>query len=209
MIEKHTTRPRMSSLDRRSSIVEAAIKLFAEKGFRGTTTRELAAAVGVTEPVLYEHFKTKRDLYAAIIDRKSNEGLESLTFLLNQYASAVDDRGFFQQLGEMIIAWYTEDPTFVRLLLFSNLEGGDMAELFHERSARVFHEIVRYIQGRMDAGALRTADATLAARAFFGMVAHYALTGMLFGCWPMEKPPKKIVSEMVDIYLAGICAEEK
>ena len=68
-------KPRMSSEERRAAIVHAACRLFAERGFRGTTTRELAAAVGVTEPVLYEHFRTKRDLYSAIIGEKAKAGI--------------------------------------------------------------------------------------------------------------------------------------
>jgi AcrR family transcriptional regulator len=46
-------RQRLSKDQRRQAIVEAAAALFAERGFRGVTTRELAKAVGVTEPVLY------------------------------------------------------------------------------------------------------------------------------------------------------------
>ena len=56
--------PKLSKADRRKAIVETAANLFAEVGFRGGTTRELAKRVGVTEPVLYEHFQTKSDLYA-------------------------------------------------------------------------------------------------------------------------------------------------
>jgi len=62
---------RMRGEERHAAIVRCAIRLFAEKGFRGATTRELAASVGVTEPVLYQHFETKRDLYAAIIEAKA------------------------------------------------------------------------------------------------------------------------------------------
>ena len=74
-------KPRMSSEERRAAIVHAACRLFAERGFRGTTTRELAAAVGVTEPVLYEHFRTKRDLYSAIIGEKAKAGITALAAL--------------------------------------------------------------------------------------------------------------------------------
>src|SRR5436190_11731667 len=109
MIEKVATKLRLTSEERRASIVEAAIRLFAEKGFRGTTTRELAAAVGVTEPVLYEHFRTKSDLYSAIIGEKAKEGIALLAALSDQYAETQDDEGFFNALGNLVIEWYTED----------------------------------------------------------------------------------------------------
>src|SRR5436190_5938261 len=109
MAEKTASRPRLSSDERKASIVEAAMRIFAEKGFRGTTTRELAAAVGVTEPVLYEHFRTKRDLYSAIISEKAKEGLAVLSALRDRYMVTEDDTGFFNELGNIIIHWYTED----------------------------------------------------------------------------------------------------
>src|SRR5438105_3369091 len=109
-----STKPRMTSDERRAAILQAALKLFAEKGFRGATTRELAAAVGVTEPVLYEHFRTKRDLYSAIIEEKAGGGLAALQALLDLYAERNDDYGFFNALGVAIVDWYTQDPTFIR-----------------------------------------------------------------------------------------------
>lgn len=199
----------MTSSERRSAIIDVACRLFAEKGFRGTTTRELAAAVGVTEPVLYEHFKTKRDLYAAIIESKAHHGREVTTALSEKYALTEDDHGFFVELGEFIVDLYTQDPTFIRLLLFSNLEGHDLKELFHERNIDCFDIVSRYIQRRISAGAMRTVDSRVAARAFFGMIAHYSLSGLIFGFAPFDRSPKLIVREMVDIFLDGLQGQEK
>src|SRR5262245_54622767 len=184
-------KPRMTSEERRAAIVQAACRIFAEKGFRGTTTRELAAAVGVTEPVLYEHFRTKRDLYSAIIGEKAKEGIALLSALSDQYSETQDDEGFFNALGNIVIEWYTEDATFVRLLLFSSLEGHELKDLFHERSHECFDLIAGYIERRIQSGAMRAVNSRMAARAFFGMVAHYALTGLLFGCAPFKESPKE------------------
>jgi AcrR family transcriptional regulator len=198
---------RLSSDERRASIIAAACKLFSEKGFRGTTTRELAAAVGVTEPVLYEHFNTKRDLYAAIIESKAKQGIDSVKALAEQYAESDDDRGFFRALGKNIVDWYTNDPVVVRLLLFSNLEGHELKDLFHERGSCCFSVVISHIERRIQQGAIRAIDPALAARAFFGMVAHYALTGLVFGFAPFAtKTTEQVIDEMVDIFLAGTCA---
>src|SRR5918997_6050398 len=99
MSVKVPSRPRMSSEERKASIVQAACRLFSEKGFRGVTTRELAAAVGVTEPVLYEHFRTKRDLYSAIIEGKAREGVEVVSSLRDKFAESPDDQAFFVNLA--------------------------------------------------------------------------------------------------------------
>jgi len=64
--------PRLSAEARKEAIVEAVQDLFAEKGFEGTTTRELAKAAGVSEALLYKHFPSKESLYAAMLDGCAN-----------------------------------------------------------------------------------------------------------------------------------------
>jgi len=59
---------RLSFTERRQAIVEAVRDVFAEKGFDGTTTRELAKAAGVSEALIYKHFPSKQSLYAAMLD---------------------------------------------------------------------------------------------------------------------------------------------
>ena len=59
---------RLTAEARREAIVEAVRDVFAEKGFDGTTTRELAKAAGVSEALLYKHFPSKESLYAAMLE---------------------------------------------------------------------------------------------------------------------------------------------
>jgi AcrR family transcriptional regulator len=59
------TATRMAAADRRQHLVETAIRLFTEGSYHGTTTAEIARAAGVSEPILYRHFASKRDLYLA------------------------------------------------------------------------------------------------------------------------------------------------
>src|ERR687897_2864247 len=59
---------RLSADQRKQAIVDAVRDVFAEKGFDGTTTRELARAANVSEALLYKHFPSKESLYAAMLD---------------------------------------------------------------------------------------------------------------------------------------------
>src|SRR5438128_10465245 len=61
-----TATTRLNSEERRAAIVKAVQRVFAEKGFDGTTTRELAEAAGVSEALLFKHFPNKESLYAAM-----------------------------------------------------------------------------------------------------------------------------------------------
>jgi AcrR family transcriptional regulator len=58
----------MPAAERRLELVETAVRVFSEGSYRGTTTAEIARAAGVSEPILYRHFASKRDLYFAALD---------------------------------------------------------------------------------------------------------------------------------------------
>lgn len=57
---------KLTGEERRAAIIRAVRKLFSEKGFHGTTTRELAEAAGVSEALLFKHFPTKEALFEAM-----------------------------------------------------------------------------------------------------------------------------------------------
>ena len=59
---------RLSGPERRQAVVETACRVFAKSSYSGATTAEIARESGVTEPVLYRHFPSKRDLYLACLD---------------------------------------------------------------------------------------------------------------------------------------------
>ena len=78
-------RPRLSSDDRRRQLLSHAIALFSRHGFSGTRTKDIAAACGVSEAILFRHFATKEDLYHAILDTHEaaagNEGTRTMNVL--------------------------------------------------------------------------------------------------------------------------------
>ncbi|MHC5114468.1 MAG: TetR family transcriptional regulator, partial [Planctomycetota bacterium] len=67
---------RMRATDRRRQLLDVAAQLFAERGYRGATTSDLATAAGVTEPILYRHFENKLDLFVTLIDVAGREALQ-------------------------------------------------------------------------------------------------------------------------------------
>ena len=92
------TASKMSSEDRRTAIIKTARRVFVEKGFYRTTTRELAEAAGVSEALLFKHFPSKEALYSAIQmscfkeeGSKVSERLESLEPSTSALVSLVRD----------------------------------------------------------------------------------------------------------------------
>jgi len=78
---------RLPAAERRAQLLRAAAHIFAERGFSGTTTAELARRAGVTEPIIYRHFPSKRDLFVALIDKT---GAETIELWRRQLAGAKD-----------------------------------------------------------------------------------------------------------------------
>jgi AcrR family transcriptional regulator len=194
----------MTAEVRRAAILEAAVRLFSERGFRGTTTRALAEAVGVTEPVLYEHFKSKHDLYAAIIETKSQQGMALGAARLKPLAKAGRDRAFFTALGEIVLDCFVKDQAYSRLLVSVALEDPALGRLFYERQRPARDNLARYISARIACGVFRPVNPHVAARAFIGMLAHHGMIGMLYQDDFVNAAPAEIVSGMVDIFLRGI-----
>lgn len=199
-------RPRLKAEERRRQIIEAAAALFSRKGFGGTTTREVALAAGISEPTIFKHFATKEELYAAIIEAKTET--EAILESAAAPARGGDDAGVLRALAHEMIGRTQADPTLMRLLLFSALEGHALSDMFFQsRVKRVDEFLSRYIAERVAAGALRPMDPLQAAWNFIGMVAYHLLYQEVFG----QKPPphlstERAIEDMVDLFLRGVRA---
>lgn len=87
---------RMAAAERRQHLVETAIRLFTEGSYHGTTTAEIARAAGVSEPILYRHFASKRDLYLAALEdvwAKARDGWERVLVESSDACAAVEAIG--------------------------------------------------------------------------------------------------------------------
>jgi AcrR family transcriptional regulator len=62
------TKQRLTAVERRQAVLDTACQVFAKASYRGATTAEIARAAGISEPILYRHFGSKRDLYLACLD---------------------------------------------------------------------------------------------------------------------------------------------
>ena len=107
---------RLTATARREQILEVALVVFARSGFHGTSMNDVADAAGVTKPVLYQHFDSKRDLYAALLDEVGNRLLNSIA----KAAAEASDGKARTELGyRAYFDWVADDHDAFRLLFGS------------------------------------------------------------------------------------------
>jgi AcrR family transcriptional regulator len=118
-------RRRLAPAERRVLIVEAAGRLFGERGYDGTRLDDVAAAAGVTKPVLYRHFDHKTALYLALLERHRAD--------LGSFAAAVPTAGTLEQrLRAVLEVWldYVETHSYAWKMLFRDTGGGVEVDAF-------------------------------------------------------------------------------
>lgn len=192
---------RASGQERQASIIAAAASLFAQKGFNGTTTREIAKTAGISEALLFKYFPTKRALYAAILAEKVQ--LSDLMAAVQDAAEKQDDVRVFTLIAGFRIH-RGADPTLLRLLLFSALEGHELSDMFFQKRHRVFYEyLAAYIARRIRERAFRRVDPLLAAQAFIGIVVYHRLLHEIFRV-PPHCSPEDAVTAYVELFLNGL-----
>jgi AcrR family transcriptional regulator len=203
---------RMPADVRREQILQTAVDLFSQKGFKGTTTKEIAKAAGVSEAIIFRHFTTKDELYGAILHSKScGDGLHRFPWEGNEeLQNAIrerDDFAVFFNFALQAMNNQQKDVAFMRLLFFSALEE-------HELAARFFGEFVshaygflgEYIRDRQEQGAMREVDPRVVVRAFLGMIIHHSLNNTL---WDKQRrlldiPNEEAARNFAEILLRGV-----
>ena len=196
---------KMPSPQRRLQIIQIAMELFSRKGFDGTTTREISKAAGVSEAIIFRHFATKEDLYAAIIDFIICD--ESATFYseIDQVMQSKDDMAVFESVAFRILETHRREPGLLRLLLYSGLEGHKLSHLFMETQVRPTYEwLGNYIARRMTEKIFRKTDPMILVRAFLGMVSHHSLIRIIYKDPLLRKTNKEMAREFSKVFLQGV-----
>ena len=74
-----TTPARLTAAERREQLLQVALTVFAQRGYHTTSMNDIADAAGVTKPVLYQHFDSKRALYIAVLDAVGKNMIHAIT----------------------------------------------------------------------------------------------------------------------------------
>ncbi len=113
MSTSRASNPRLTATARREQILDVALEVFGRAGFHGASMNDVADAAGVTKPVLYQHFDSKRELYRALLEEV---GSRLLSAIAKATANAPDGRSQTQRGFQAYFRWVAEDHDEFKLL---------------------------------------------------------------------------------------------
>jgi AcrR family transcriptional regulator len=201
---------RLAASDRKKQLIDISMKLFAEQGFDGTSTREIAEAAGVTEAIIFRHFRTKEDLYWAVLaDRVERRGRNRRIRELLE--SGEDFRDVLLAIAETLLDRTADDTAVTRLLFYSALRNRELADRFFETYAHdKFELLAEFLRKGIEDGRFRDVDPLVAARSFLGMIIYHYLVQELFGGDRHHTiHARQVAQEVTDLFLEGVTAHKQ
>jgi AcrR family transcriptional regulator len=185
----------------RLAIEDAAITLFMEQGYHATSMRQIAERAELALGGIYNHFKSKDELFEAIIVDK-HPYKKVLPLILAAEGETMDE--FLGNAARVIINELTSQQYYVKLMLIeiSEFNGAHGASLIKEivpKILPVFEKLVKTRKG------LRVTHPAILMRSFIGMVLSYMITEIVISNSILHKlMPKNTLDAYVDIYMHGI-----
>ena len=131
------TRARISAADRRELVVRAAARLFATRGYGGTRLDDVAAAAGVTKPMVYRHFASKKALYMALLEKHEAD----LPTFLERPAGAGGGEPRVRAILELWLD-YVRENQHAWLMLFRDSSGDEEIQALRQRVTRRAREVM-------------------------------------------------------------------
>ena len=186
--------------DRREDILSASLFLFAEKGFHGTSMRDIAREADITEGLIYHYFASKRDLFRAIIEEHS---FLPLLRTLPELAEQLDLRGLLIVLARGFFDVLHQNKQLTRLLL-------QEVQVFPEEKEAFFADAVgqsigvlgSILEDRMNDRAKAQVDPQVAARIFFNaLLALFVEQEILGGRHLLPVDEEAYVEHLVDMFV--------
>jgi len=186
-----TSRTRQADA-RREELLRAALRLFAERGFDGTTIADIATATGTAHGLVYHYFASKHDLLLTVLERFSF--LPELRRLLD----VSPERPTVEVLTEISVrfsALLRDRADLLRLVSRESQTNPDVAAALGDVMAEGTRLIATYLDARVAAGELRPHDTTVPARGLF-----WAIVTMHIA----QAPDEGFEAELVDVIVNGL-----
>lgn len=196
--------------ERRNDIIDAALQVFAQKGFNKATNKEITQAAGVKSTgLIYHYFADKRALFEAVL-RERMPGVQ--VSLQQDDALSQPVPAVLRQVGQALLDTVA-DPTaasLLRLLLGESTRQPEVAQMFFESgTSRITDFLYTYLEQLMARGTIQTADLGATVRTFLGPFMIYIFLDSLLALPDPKRPdPSDLVETAVATFLTGMGYQE-
>ncbi len=191
---------RVKTETKRDAIIEAAAPLFWEHGFDRVSMAAISEAVGGSKATLYSYFKSKEELFVAVVEQHTAERKQLTKEMLSR--TDVDVREALTEIATQVSQIVTS-PIIVAIQRVNLSAAGIEAfgiEPYLKGPSTMWHEVSRFLQRQMDRGALRQARADVAAFQFKGLIEAGNAQPTLYGA-PLEFPIEMAIEAAVDTFM--------
>jgi AcrR family transcriptional regulator len=187
-------------------IIEAAVKIFSEKGFEGATTSEIAQEAGVAEGTIFRHFGTKKGILQSILLRAVDSFQEPdlVVSLARMIEQKRDEAGFYflmDQIGDQLHTIQQHLP-MLKLLFYEAQFHAEIKETMLKRIARPIIDLLSdSIRQKQSLGDYRELDADLMALSLLSSLWCYLIWKQIT---PDRRDGEKELVQVLDIWLKGV-----
>jgi TetR/AcrR family transcriptional regulator len=197
---------RLKAADRQRQLLEAALNVFSRRGFKGTTTKEIAAAAGVTEAIIFQHFPSKEALYSAVLElHLDTDDDQKWLVEINDCMKRNDDEELFEVFMHRVLHSYRCNTALQRVVLFAALEGHEQGLIRMRRQfAPVLERFLGYVARRQRQGALVKCDPNVILLCIGGMAHQYGLLSHIFHAPIPEIPDERMSELFTKILMHGV-----
>jgi len=204
-------RPRNADGQRtRQAILDAALDLFADKGYFGTSLRDVATVVGVRESALYNYFAGKDALFEALLAAHQDSKAERLTPLTD--GPITDGRALLQRLAGTMLEGYVEprEQKLFRILMSDGIRLAKSGRInLYDRMSHSRPRMQDILRRLMRDGWLRRGDVSALAIAFVSPLITWRQLHAIDADLPIIKNPRAFARQHVDHFLLGAAAPER
>jgi AcrR family transcriptional regulator len=186
----------------RQRLLQAAARIFAEKGYSGATTRAIAEAAGLSELTLFRHFGSKKNLFMNVVQHGS--ALPGMQAALSGEISG-DLHHDLQRIGSHFIKSIINRRKAILMTLFEAERVPEIRWATKAIPEQQRQMLASYLEEQIQAGRLQMRDPSLMAQAYLGMLFAYAINMAMQDEIPLtENQLTEIVEFFVDIFLKGV-----
>ncbi len=190
----------------RSSALDAAQHLFAEKGFAGTSMREIAAVAGVSQPLIYYHFGSKEGLYSAVKERLMKEGLRAIIPRDSDSHEAVPSA---LELIRTTYQYVSGNEDLMRLVAWAHLERENTP---WPGEAEFTRATAKYIQRRLSDGASRkNVDPLITTIMIEALIFYWSANRQYYASIfeePLEQVTERYLDQIADLFFQDASAHK-